>query len=238
MFWDPDISLSGIATLVGLIGAGTYLLSYALLQLGLVRGQGLAYASMVIFSASCVAFSTIEAPNASVLLIQVSYIVISLFGIGRRFVTTRMLRQTPEERAFITKHLPDLRREHVRALLQRGGWQDLPPGMTLCREGAALDRLYFLSEGEAIVKIEGGIVGRCHDCFIGELSFLTGDRATATVETAGPCRVLVFRKDLLAPLLKRQPDIRLALIAGFSSATKRTLVRRNREALEGAATSV
>jgi len=231
MMFGLDFSIAGLLTLAGLIGAGTYLVAYVLLQTGVVRGQGYAYATMVIIAAGCVVISTINAPNPGVVVIQVSYILISFVGIARLYINSRMLRQTPEERAFITAHLPDLRREHVRSLLKRAEWQDLPAGETLCTQGQDLDRLFFLSEGEASVTIDGRPVGYCHDCFLGELSFLTDGPATATVVTTTPSRVLVFKRANLQPLIARQPDIKLALIAGFSNATKSTLLRRNQEAL-------
>lgn len=233
MFFGWEFNYAGIATLVGLFGAGTYLVAYTLLQLGIVRGQGYTYASMVIVAAACIIISTLTSLNPAVIVIQASYILISIVGIARLFINSRMLRQTPEERAFILNHLPDLRREHVRSLLRRGEWTDVAPGTTLCTQGDALDRLYFLSEGHASVTIDGRHVGNCHDCFVGELSFMTGGPATATVVTSEPCRILVFRRAELQPLLARQMEIKLALIAGFSNATKTMLLRRNREALSG-----
>lgn len=223
------------APVVGMVGAGIYLTAYTLLQTGVLRGQSYTYASLVIVAASCVAFSTIAATNMAVLAIQVSYIAISLVGILRLFITSRMLRQTPEERAFILRHLPDLRREHVRTLLKRGRWIDVAAGETLARQGKPLDRLYYLAEGEASVIIDGRTVGRSGDCFIGELTFLTGEPATATVVTDGPARLLAFESGGLRALLKRKPDIKLALLAGFTSSTKALLMRRNRDALGGAA---
>jgi CRP-like cAMP-binding protein len=162
---------------------------------------------------------------------QACYILISVLGIARVFVNARMLRQTPEERDFISNHLPDLRREHVRSLLKRAEWKDVPAGVTLCKQDEKLDRFCFLSEGEAAVTIDDRFIGNSHDCFVGELSFMTDGPATATVVTTTPSRILVFERKDLEPLIKRQPEIKLALIAGFSNAAKSMLLRRNQEAL-------
>jgi len=231
MLTGIDASLAGAAPAIGMVGAGVYLTSYTLLQTGVLRGQSYAYASLVIVAASCVAFSTLAAPNMAVLVIQVSYIAISLVGIARIFVTSRMLMQTAEERAFILNHLPDLRREDVRPLLRQGRWVDVPGGETLARQGIPLDRLLFLAEGEALVAMDGEEIGTCNDCFIGELTFITGEPGTATVVTSGPARLLVFEANKLRALMKRRPGIKLALVAGFATAAKTLLIRRNREAL-------
>jgi CRP-like cAMP-binding protein len=175
--------------------------------------------------------STINAPNPAVVMMQACYILISLFGIARVFVMARMLRQTPEEREFISKHLPDLRREHVRPLLKRAKWKNVPAGVTLCKQDERLDSFCFLAEGEAAVSIDGRFIGNSHDCFVGGLSFMTDGPATATVVTSTPSRILVFERALLTPLIRRQPEIKLALIAGFSNAAKSMLLRRNQEAL-------
>jgi len=231
MIWGFDWSHSGFIDGIGYFGAGVYLTAYSLLQTGVLRGRGYAYALMVIVAASCMIISTINAPNPAVVIMQACYILISVLGIARVFVNARMLRQTPEERDFISNHLPDLRREHVRSLLKRAEWKDVPAGVTLCKQDEKLDRFCFLSEGEAAVTIDDRFIGNSHDCFVGELSFMTDGPATATVVTTTPSRILVFERKDLEPLIKRQPEIKLALIAGFSNAAKSMLLRRNQEAL-------
>ncbi len=222
-------TLEEIAPNIGFLGAGVYLVAYSLLQAGVLRGQSYTYAFLVIVAASCVAISALHTANAAVLVIQLFYIAISILGITRLFVMSHMLRSTPEERVFVQTHLPDLKPEFVRPLLSRGEWIDVPSDYVFAQQGKPLDSLYFLQDGDAVVDVDGREVGRCRDCFIGELTVLTGQVASATVTARGPCRVLKFDAARLRRLMRRKPDIKLALMAGFSQATKELLLRRNRD---------
>jgi CRP-like cAMP-binding protein len=231
MPFPPNVTLADFAGAMGFVGAAIYLSAYTLMQLGLIRGQSYIYAATVIVAASCIAFSLIGAYNPAVLTMQLFYIAISVVGIVRLFVMSRMLRVSEEERALIQAHLPDLPPQHARPLLRRGSWVDLAAGQVLAEEGRLLDRLIFLSAGRAVVTIGGRSVGTCENTFIGELTFLTGEPATATVVMDEPGRAFVFDSARLRGLVARVPEIKLALIAGFTGATKALLLRRNREAV-------
>ncbi|MBJ3764295.1 cyclic nucleotide-binding domain-containing protein [Maribius pontilimi] len=234
MILGPDPSISGLAPTIGVIGAVIYISAYGLMQMGFLRGQSYAYASLVLVAASCVAISAVAPPNPAVFFMQVFYIAISVLGISRIAVNAMMLRSTPEERAFIKAHLPDLRPEHVRPLLKLGTWRDIGADEVLTREGERVPQFYYLARGTARVVMGGKQVGTCDDCLIGELTLLTGLPATATVITNEPCRVLAFDARRLQALLRKRSEIKLAVIAGFADATKTLLMRRNREALTDA----
>ena len=222
-----------VASLVGLIGVIVSLGSYSLLQLGYLRGQSYSYASLVIIAASCVAYSLVSNFNVSAFLIQISYIAISVVGMVRLFLMRRMARSSEEDRAFIARNFPDLPREHVRRFLSTGTWQDLSPGDVLAREGEALERLTYLSEGRVEVRIGGRLVGHGGSgAFVGELAFLTRDPATASVTAIGPGRALVFDSAALRRLIGRQPQVKLALLATLGGSTREKLLQRNREMLQ------
>lgn len=223
-------ALESAAPKFGFVGAGVYLVAYSLLQAGILRGQSYTYAFMVIVAATCVAISALGTTSTAVLIMQLFYIIISLFGITRLFVVTHMLRSSPVERAFVRSHLPDLKPEYVRPLMKRGEWIDVESGHVFARQGQPLDHLYFLHDGDAAVDVDGRRVGSCRECFIGELTALTGQAASATVTAEGPCKVLAFDTRRLRRLLRRSPDIKLALMGGFSQATMALLVKRNRDA--------
>jgi CRP-like cAMP-binding protein len=77
-----------------------------------------------------------------------------------------------------------------RRLMKLGRWQTLEEPLVMTREGQALDRLYYILQGEADIskadrsfKVDSGL-------FIGELAFLRNKPATATV-TGAPGAVLV-----------------------------------------------
>ena len=73
MSFMTDPTMTAVAGVVGYMGAAIYMGAYTLLQLGLVRGRGYAYASMVLVASCCVAVSVIGAFNPAVLAIQLFY---------------------------------------------------------------------------------------------------------------------------------------------------------------------
>ena len=68
---------------MGLVGVAFYLGSYAALQFGLIDGKRMIYPALNFIAASCVLVSLFENFNMPSLLIQISWITISLYGISR-----------------------------------------------------------------------------------------------------------------------------------------------------------
>ena len=68
---------------LGLAGVGFYLGSYAALQFDFIDARGFAYPTLNFMAASLVLFSLMENYNFPSLLIQVSWITISLYGISK-----------------------------------------------------------------------------------------------------------------------------------------------------------
>lgn len=69
--------------ILGLAGVVFYLGSYAALQMDVIDGKGFAYPVLNFLAASCVLFSLFENFNMPSLLIQISWIAISLYGISK-----------------------------------------------------------------------------------------------------------------------------------------------------------
>lgn len=73
-----------LLTVLGLVGFVAYLCGYALVQLGRMNGNGLAYAWTNLAGASLVLASLLESFNLASALTQVTWIVVSTVGISRR----------------------------------------------------------------------------------------------------------------------------------------------------------
>lgn len=72
-----------IFELLGVAGFIFYMASYALLQLGKITGDSYSYALMNLIAASLVLLSLIHQFNLASVLIQLAWIVISVFGLCR-----------------------------------------------------------------------------------------------------------------------------------------------------------
>ena len=73
-------TMEEIVHFIGIFGAGVYLGSYALLQLGMLKGDSYTYSVLNILAPSCVMISLLTAFNMSSAIIQTSWIIISIVG--------------------------------------------------------------------------------------------------------------------------------------------------------------
>ncbi len=219
--------------IIGLCGVVTYLLAYALLQAGVIGGNGYLYAGLNALAACMVMISLIHAFNIASLLIQISFVVISIVGMTRIALLTRWARFTAYERQIYSTQFPDLEAHLARKLLNAGTWVDIEEGTILAREGETLDRMTYLASGQTKIYVEGQFVGhRSANTFIGEVSFMDGSPASATVEVSAPVHAFVISTQALSQLQQRHPEIRLALTASFSANTRATLRVRTSEIVD------
>ena len=109
-------------------------------------------------------------------------------------------------------------------LLRLGEWRSAEAGEVLATEGEDVDELALIYNGEVIIEKSGGEIARSRDgTMIGEMSFIQGGNATATVRTARPTRCLVWPKEELKKLLQRNPTMDIAMNTVFSLGLARKL---------------
>lgn len=212
----------------GFLGVALYLGSYAALQLGYVNGQGGAYALLNLAAASSVLMSLVQAFNLSSALIQVFWIAISIVGLVRMYLLTRHIRFSEEERGFIDNALPQLSKRKARKLLDSGHWIDGAAGTILAREGEPVDHLVYLAGGSAEIISNGKKIAVCEaGSFIGELTAIAGDPATASVRLAEESRYFCIGADVLRRRLLRDQEFRSQLQNSVSREALRKLIRLN-----------
>tara|TARA_B100000949_G_scaffold139627_1_gene122724 strand:+ start:47 stop:697 length:651 start_codon:yes stop_codon:yes gene_type:complete len=97
-------------------------------------------------------------------------------------------------------------------LLRQGTWLHASAGDTLAVQGENLGRIMLVFHGVADVSIDEGKVAEVKDGeFIGEMSFLTEEEASATVTATEPTRYLAWNKQQLRKFLNRNPSLRFAM---------------------------
>ena len=102
-------------------------------------------------------------------------------------------------------------------LMRLAQWREAAEGEVFAETGKPLDGLRLLFSGEVAVTRDGKEIGRSRDgALIGEMSFIQGGGATATVTTLRPCRYVFWPKAELQGLLRRNPSIDVAMTHVFS----------------------
>lgn len=211
----------------GLAGVVLYLGSYALLQTGLLRGSGYAYAVFNLCAASLVLLSLTVAFNLSSALIQISWIIISLLGLARLILLNSRVRFSAEERTMLQQMLPEMPAPMARRFLNQGNWIDAEEGSVLTEEGQPVVNLYYISDGQVQVVSGGQLVGTVDSGFLGEMNALSGGPASATVRVASESRLFVISAAALQRLAARDSDFRVLLEIGLRQDTGRKLMRAN-----------
>ncbi len=156
-----------------------------------------------------------------------------LYLLARNLLASRRIRFTAEERALLDGLVAGISNGSARHLMDQGVWLSGKAGDVLTREGEPVAQLYYLAEGEARVMNGDRQVGRCGPGdLIGELTVLSGEKASATVILAGPARFWCAAADDLRPYVEANEDIRRAMEHGFATALKAKLRASNRALAE------
>ncbi len=209
---------------IGIGGVALYLLAYALLQLGLLRGSGYSYTLLNMSAASCVLVSLLEEFNLSSFLIQISWILISIVGLFRMFLRDRNLDFTREEIQLAHQALPKLAKPDLRELLDLGKWNIHQARTILTLQDLPVEDLIYIADGQADVICNDVKVAELKaGSFIGEMTCLSGDPATATVLTSGTMRCFRIPAPLLRTFLARRPEIMDHLERAFGADLRRKL---------------
>jgi len=157
-----------------------------------------------------------------------------LLLLGRALYERRQVRFSAEEKGMVDSLVVGLSHTRARHLMDQGLWLSGKEGDVLTREGEPAEHLYYLAEGEARVMSMGRQVGLLGPGdLIGELTVLSGEKASATVIVNGPARFWCAPAEDLRPYVEAHEDISRAIEHGFTSALKAKLRASNRIIAEG-----
>lgn len=88
---------------------------------------------------------------------------------------------------------------------------------TLCKQTAPITSLHYIREGVAHGVKDGQSFSLPPHCFVGEVGFVTGRPASATVTIAEGTRVLSWTHADLSRAFERMPSLRIALMAQLNA---------------------
>ena len=125
----------------------------------------------------------------------------------------------------------ELRGADIAPLLSAMTLRPLATGEVLIHEGKASDRAYFLRDGELVISLGiGGAqaeLGRAvAGVIVGEVAFLDGKPATASVTSAAPGHAYELTRDVFTRLQAAHPRLAAAVLRDLC----RTLAARLRRA--------
>ncbi|MBL8790530.1 MAG: cyclic nucleotide-binding domain-containing protein [Rhizobiales bacterium] len=138
----------------------------------------------------------------------VVFIAINVFHLVILTKERLSLRLPEADAPLLRESLSGLTDFQIAKLLRAADWKNYVAGDVLTRQDAPVDALYFLCRGRANVEVSGTFVTYLEKgTFIGEIAYLTGNPATATVTIDEPSRVLAFSKMKMARVVASDEQI-------------------------------
>jgi CRP-like cAMP-binding protein len=139
---------------------------------------------------------------------DIIFIAINLFQLFLLVRERASLTLPEKEATMLRESFAGLDDAQIARLLKAADWRDAQPGETLTKQDHAVDSLFFLCSGRASVEVNGSFETYLEKgSFIGEIAYLTGNLATATVVIDEPSRVLAFSKLRMAKVTDRDSRI-------------------------------
>ena len=103
-------------------------------------------------------------------------------------------------------------------IMRIGVWKAGEPGDILATKDEPIDDIMVIYNGEVAILKGGAEVALLRDgTWIGEMSYLQGGNASATVRVARRTRYVSWHKDELTSLMKRNPTMDVAMKSVLSS---------------------
>jgi len=112
-------------------------------------------------------------------------------------------------------------------LMRVGKWLEAKQGEILATEQKPIDSVMLIYNGLVGVESKGKELAQLRDGnFIGEVSFITGGTATATVKALRATRYVSWPKEAIKQLLNRNPSMKFAMQAMLSTDLSKKLMHR------------
>ena len=110
-------------------------------------------------------------------------------------------------------------------------WEDVKAGTRLIKQGQLDPPLIYIASGRAEIERDLAIVSECGAGeFLGEMSHVSGEKASATVTVTQDMRMARLDRDALGQLAKSLPEIGKAVDRAFNRSLAVKVLRMNESA--------
>ncbi len=133
------------------------------------------------------------------------FVTVNLVQIGILLRERRPRRLGSAEQELYDTVFADLAPGEFRKLMKVGQWRDIPTGSIIVERNSVVADMMVLKQGGLEVRVGDRVIARLQPGqFIGEMSFLSGEKATADVVATEASRLLVFSQADLNEFLERR----------------------------------
>lgn len=158
------------------------------------------------------------------------FIALNLFHIARLFYGNRRIHLNKKELELYQLSFGDLNLQEFAKLLSLGQWKVYHPGEVLVEENQQMVDLMMISSGRVDILVQKKKVGELRDGqFIGEMSYLAGQKASASVVAQFETEVLCWKQDELKQLKTKNPSLIFSLQGAMARQLTVVLAQKNNE---------
>lgn len=116
------------------------------------------------------------------------------------------------ERKLLKGALQGLCDAQIARVLRTGNWREVARGTRLIVEGEPVGELYFIHAGRLSVHVRGSHVAELGPgALVGEIAFLIGNAANATVTAVGTVRLIAFNRERLHRACRSDEQVAAAM---------------------------
>jgi hypothetical protein len=129
---------------------------------------------------------------------------------------------------------PDLTAVQFNRFLKAGSWHDVEDGAVLAEKGQPVPELLLIASGTVKVAVGTEIVAmQKAGSFVGEMSYISGNDASATVTAVGKVVLFSVARSALDRLFAQDKDVKAALMRVIGYALSEKLKARHPSADDG-----
>lgn len=208
MDWQIGLSVSTLVYLAFLFGVLGFLARDELLLRLLMLGASALYLVYYYHVTAAPLWDSVitTAVLGGVNLVMIAVVVLERTTLSMSADSTALLR-----------HFPMLSPGQFRRLLNSARRVSATEPVVLTRENAPVDRLWYVYEGALRIDKAGRVSRVDNAMFVGELAFLTGAPASASVSVEAGARYLEWDAPALQALIGKSRGLQVALQAQFNS---------------------
>ena len=107
-------------------------------------------------------------------------------------------------------------------------WRDIAAGDVLMQQGDKVPPLIYIAQGSAAIMHDGAPIGACGPGdFLGEMSVISGEQASATVTAKEVMRIASFDRASLGEMVRHVPELGRAIDGALNRSLAGKLLRMN-----------
>ena len=157
-------------------------------------------------------YYTRQEPLLEAIAWNILFMAINGYQLYKLLLERRPVRLTVEQQRLYELAFSSLTPRDFMKLSCLGSWEELEPGARLVDHGEKLDKLTVIFDGDFEVELADGRTASLQGGqFVGEVAYVTGKPACATVRAENHARIVQWKHEELRTFLTAHPDIQAAM---------------------------